>query len=172
MQRIIWLKNKNTSKYIHIVNDIKVVHGSGAEFRTRLPVGLYVRTMATTAEAVAAAAGGEDASRVLPTGITPPQQQQMPAGISTGFDADLEAPAAPSGTPSITTLVAFLVRQQTQMADMMITFKTSGRDHMANAKLDDRNFKRIEKFNNKRETWTKMEDALHDLRQGARHIFC
>ena len=68
----------------------------------------------------------------------------------TGFDADLEAPAA---TPSIAQLMAFLVRQQTQMAEMMIAFKSGGREHMANANVDDRNFRRIEKFTNKREAW-------------------
>ena len=99
-----------------------------------------------TVEAVASAA----VAAIGSGGIPPPQQQEMP---DTGFDADLEAPAAPSETSSIAQLMAFLVRQQTQTAEMMITFKSSGRDHMANAKLDDRNFKRIEKFNNKREAW-------------------
>ena len=96
---------------------------------------------------MASSAGDVAAAEAAPA----PQQQAMP---DAGFDPDLEAPAAPSETPSIAQLMAFLVRQQTQMAEMMITFKSSGRDHMANAKLDDRNFKRIEKFNNKREAWT------------------
>ena len=81
--------------------------------------------MASTYAVAAAAAAGSGES------IGAPQQQQMP---DTGFDADLEAPAA---TPSIAQLMAFLVRQQTQMAEMMITFKSGGKEHLANAKLDD-----------------------------------
>ncbi len=68
--------------------------------------------MAATAETVAAAAvtaaGSGEANRVLPIGTPPPQQQQMPAGISTGFDADLAATCSDAfystadGVPSAT----------------------------------------------------------------------
>ena len=52
--------------------------------------------------------------------------------------------------------MAYMVQQHLQMAEMMKTFsadKSSGKEHMANARLDERNFRRIKDFSNKREDW-------------------
>ena len=85
-------------------------------------------------------------------------------GINNEFDEELEeaaAQAAPSSSevPSIAQLMAFMVLQPKQMAEMMLTYRAGRGQHLANAKLDDRNFKRIEKFNNKRDSW--KEWKLH-----------
>ena len=56
--------------------------------------------------------------------------------------------------PSIAQLMAFLVQQQTQMAQMMQTFTASSkREHLANARLDERSFRRIKESSTKREDW-------------------
>ena len=98
---------------------------------------------------------------------TPPPS--MPPGfaghdINNEFDVELEEAAAPAATssseaPSIAQLMVFMMAQQKQMAEMMFTYRAGGSHHLANAKLDDRNFKRIEKFNNKRDSW--KEWRLH-----------
>ena len=104
---------------------------------------------AAAAAAAGAVAGGA-AIGVLPEGTTPPEQQQMPG-------QGVQPPglgALPALLPTIDQLMAFLVQQQMQMAEMMKTFsadKASGREHLANARLDERNFRRIKVFTNKRE---------------------
>ena len=74
----------------------------------------------------------------------------------------LGLPAAPALAPTIKQLMAFLVQRQLQMAEMMKTFsadKSSGKEHLANARLDERNFRRIKDFSNKREDW--KESKMH-----------
>ena len=90
---------------------------------------------------------------------TPPPA--MPPGIH-GFDAELEETAAPvPSTSSENVSMDQLMQLMKQMAEMIIAEKSSGgvRSHLANAKLDDRNFERIEKFANKRDAW--KEWKLH-----------
>ena len=105
------------------------------------------------AEADAAAAAGAVAGGagigVLPEGTTPPEQQQKPV-------SGVQPPGLPALVPTIDQLMAFLVQQQIQMGEMMKTFsadKASGKEHSANARLDERNFRRIKVFANKREEW-------------------
>ena len=111
-------------------------------------------------EAVAAAAAGAVAGGaaigVLPEGTTPPEQQQMPG-------RGVQPPglgAVPALVPTIDQRMALLVQQQMQMAEMMKTFsadKASGKEHLANARLGERNFRRIKVFTEKRENWRGWE---------------
>ena len=82
---------------------------------------------------------------------TPPPA--MPPGIN-AFDAELEKVATPVAVEENVSMRQ-LMQLMKQMTEMIIAEKASGgaRSHLANAKLDDRNFKRIEKFSNKRDAW-------------------
>ena len=92
---------------------------------------------------------------------TPPPA--MPPGFAAeinAFDAELEEAAAPAAVEENVSM-SQLMQLMKQMTEMIIAEKASGgaRSHLANAKLDDRNFKRIEKFSNKRDAW--KEWKLH-----------
>ena len=56
--------------------------------------------------------------------------------------------------------MAFLMTQMAELAKTMALDKKGGKEHLANARLDERNFRRIKTFTNKREAW-RVENALH-----------
>ena len=113
--------------------------------------------MAATDAAVAAAAGAAGGGGIgggQPGGTTPPGQQQMPQQGNQQVLPPPGIPAIPVLPPTIEQLMWFLVAQSQQMAEMMKTFsadKSSGKYHLASARLDERNFRRIKDFTNKRE---------------------
>ena len=78
-----------------------------------------------SAEAAAAAAagavGGGATGGVQPAGTTLPGQQQMPGLGEQQVLQPPGLPAAPALAPTIEQLMAFLVQQQLQMAEMMKT---------------------------------------------------
>ena len=89
---------------------------------------------------------GDTSGDLLP-GASPPGQQQMSG-------PGVQPPGLSSVAPSIEQLMAFLVQSQTQMADLMRTIamdKKGGKEQLANARLEERNFRRIKVFSNKKE---------------------
>ena len=79
----------------------------------------------------------------------------MGIAIDIGEDADLNAPVT---VTTLSQLMAFMVQQQGHMTELMGAFaKTNETNHLANAKLDIRNFVRMDKFDNKREHWREWE---------------
>ena len=90
----------------------------------------------------------------MPT--TPPPA--MPPGFNT-IDVDLEpeasAAAGTTATSSENVSMGLLMQLMKQMTEMIIAEKVNGgaRMYLANTKLDERNFKRIEKFTNTRDAW-------------------
>ena len=53
--------------------------------------------------------------------------------------------------------MAFLVQQQQQVTMMMQTFTAAKKENLANARLDERSFRRIKEFANRREDWKEWE---------------
>ena len=74
-----------------------------------------------------------------------PVQQQMP---STEVPPGLTTAALP-----MEQVMAFLMTQMAELAKTMALDKKGGKEHLANARLDERNFRRIKTFTNKREEW-------------------
>ena len=76
-------------------------------------------------------------------------KQQMPK-------PEVQPPGLMPVAPSLDQLMAFLIQSHTQMADLVKFIaldKKGGKEHLANARLDERNFRRIKTFTNKREDW-------------------
>ena len=97
------------------------------------------------AEAAAAMAMAATTPPPMETGDVP-VQQQMPS--TEGQPLGLTTAALP-----IEQVMAFLMTQMAELAKTMALDNKGGKEHLANARLDERNFRRIKTFTNKREDW-------------------
>ena len=97
-----------------------------------------------------------------------PVQQQLPAGPDgaavaaaasiSGSDLEMDAPRAPSGSsePSMGQVMASILQLMTMLAKK----DEKASSHLANAKLEIKNFSRIKTFINKHDAWKEWKNQF------------
>ena len=134
------------------MNEHIFVHGSGAEFRTRLLEVVFISYSNMSASA-AAAADGVNVPSESDEDLAPAQPSQTEATAAS------PSGVPPAGLEKVMILLTQLISQMpANIAAAVKPEKLSS--HLDNAKLDIRNFTRIKTFTNKHSEWREWKNQF------------